>query len=896
MEWLQLARRSVIGRSRHFLMLIAGAFIGVIFGTLVATPALAADGTWDGQQIIYKGSSYSRITDTGETARKLGLPEGSLIYATYSPSDGVTKLQTIYFLPDADISSAKTAKAAVFAIEQEGAKKVSETDISMDPAGAVNDVWTTHCGVEHFGWVICPMTNGLAGAMDGVYSFLMMFLDARQLNITDRDSGIFKAWNIMLGFANVAFIAGFLMIIYSQVTSVGISNYGIKRLLPRLIVAAILVNLSFYICAIAIDLSNISGQAVQDMFASIRNTVANTGGVNPNGTPTWGVVAQAILTGGGAAGGAVVATGYVLRSALPWLLPALLAAGLALLVVIIVLAARQALIVILTIISPLAFVCYILPGTEKWFEKWRDLFFTMLIFFPAFSAVFGGAQLAGLAIVQNADSIVMTILGLTVQVAPLAIAPLIMKLSGGLLNRFAGIFNNPQRGLIDKSKQWAEKKSEQLRNKRIYGEDGKKNLNKGVGARFGKFNPRGSLRRIARSQRRRSSLLDSELEVGRAAAENDYRGWEKHRELDLRRRSVDLDKQQIEKELERSWNDHVIKSTKMLEAQLKLRVTTDKAAERSAVLENIYEELKAGGRPLAGRMTRAISDLQTEAVTTSQHLAAEGLRKANAQRAINQQNAKELLKNKSLQDIAAGTAYEQGRNAALASAITTMRSDYSKAVEEGGAIVKHFNLSAEQRQKHALGKVVVATDDYGNTHTFDVKSVFTREYAIDFQVRNGTVDEVKAILEQSGSALSDFKTTISEALVSAAAKGKAPWFGGKTIDDVSQGIIKSEEDLIRSTQEWLAGGKFKPEDVANIDPQGFALLRKAFGATVPLQPKPGESTIDFAARQLEHETKLAKYKSRMRTMAGEVLKDRLLSGRIIDGARPSLEALRDGKF
>ena len=58
--------------------------------------------------------------------------------------------------------------------------------------------------------------------------------------------------------------------IYSHITSFGISNYGIKKILPRLIIVAILVNISFYICAIAIDLSNIAGQAIQDMFINIE--------------------------------------------------------------------------------------------------------------------------------------------------------------------------------------------------------------------------------------------------------------------------------------------------------------------------------------------------------------------------------------------------------------------------------------------------------------------------------------------------------------------------------------------------------------------------------------------------------------------------------------------------
>jgi uncharacterized membrane protein YhaH (DUF805 family) len=105
------------------------------------------------------------------------------------------------------------------------------------------------------------------------------------------------------------------------------------------------------------------------------------------------------------------------------LVPAATLAGLTLLFILLIMAARQALIIILIIVSPLAFVCYLLPGTEKWFKKWRDSFLTMLVFFPAFAVVFGGAQLAGIIIIQNAsgsNGAIMHILGMLPNKLPLA--------------------------------------------------------------------------------------------------------------------------------------------------------------------------------------------------------------------------------------------------------------------------------------------------------------------------------------------------------------------------------------------------------------------------------------------------------------------------------------------
>ena len=82
------------------------------------------------------------------------------------------------------------------------------------------------------------------------------------------------------------------------------------------------------------------------------------------------------------------------------------------------------------------------------------MFMTMLIFFPAFSLLFGGSQLAAAAILQNASTIIEVILGLAVQIIALPLTPFLFKLSGGILNRIAGIVNNPNKGLIDRTRNW----------------------------------------------------------------------------------------------------------------------------------------------------------------------------------------------------------------------------------------------------------------------------------------------------------------------------------------------------------------------------------------------------------------------------------------------------------
>ena len=244
----------------------------------------------------------------------------------------------------------------------------------------------TTCAIPGIGWLLCPVLDLLAKVTDGIYSFLAEFLETQPLT-NDSSSGLFKAWSVMRNFANVAFVLVFLVIIFSQVTSFGISNYGIKRMLPRLVVGAILVNVSFWICAIAIDLSNIGGSSLKNLFdgigAGLTLPSADSGFAVSD---SWQGMVGSLL-----AGGLALAAIYLCLAALiPLLVVCLLTVAAVLLALII----RQALIVLLIVISPLAFVAFLLPNTESLFTRWRRMFTTLLIMYPVIALLFGAGALA----------------------------------------------------------------------------------------------------------------------------------------------------------------------------------------------------------------------------------------------------------------------------------------------------------------------------------------------------------------------------------------------------------------------------------------------------------------------------------------------------------------------
>lgn len=365
------------------------------------------------------------------------------------------------------------------------------------------------CRVDGIGWIICPAINFTASIVDKAYIFVEALLVTPALNINTASptNGTYITWSVMRNIANVAFVIAFMIIIYSQLTGVGVTNYGIKKLLPKLIVSAILVNVSYWICAIAVDLSNILGMSVTSLIDNITakvplppSSVATTGG------EVWGPLTATIL-----------ASTTLVILGLTVLLPLLIAALAAIVTVLVVLVLRQALIVILIVVAPLAFVALLLPNTEDLFKRWRQLFQTLLLMFPIIAIIFAGSELASRTITASTYSsigggsayngnLLLQVVGAGVAIIPLFITPIVMKTAGGLLNRFAGFVNNPNKGVFDRMRKGADGIRERQEGRRaIRSLNGRPNLS------FGKY------RRAARRD-----AITSGIKAERARAEQQY--------------------------------------------------------------------------------------------------------------------------------------------------------------------------------------------------------------------------------------------------------------------------------------------------------------------------------------------------------------------------------------
>lgn len=461
----------------------------------------------------------------------------------------------------------------------------------------------------------------------------------------------------------------------------------------------------------------------------------------------------------------------------------------------------------------------------------------------------------------------MVVLGLAIQVAPLAIAPLVLKLSGGVLGKFAGIVNDKNRGLLDRTRNFARDWSKQIASKRSLGKQdhelGKKNF----------------LRRAGRNIHYRQRRFKEATQNAEGAVEAAYEGSRFHAKEDRRRRDIEQNKTLAQKRLDVAWNEHVRGDEAASARDLRIRTANDQATLRQTQLDNRYEELKTGRMPIDLHTTSEVSAIMTDAKIATERLAAEALRKSNAQRVMNSQFSKSLLESSELQRVAGGI-HEHGKNAAIATAVSTMRSEYAKSVEEGKQILSHFNLSSDERQAHARGETVTKTDSNGTTYTFDTNSVFTRESAIEQQYAVGTVEQIVELMTHPG--MAEFRTTAAPALAASSVKNKAFFMGGKLVDDLGKGAVTSKEEFTAYVQEAMAEGKFKDIELSQLDPQALKIIKDSLEGEVILKRKPDEATADYERRQAERAAKIAEAKTKMATAAARIKKTPELSQNVID--------------
>ncbi len=309
---------------------------------------------------------------------------------------------------------------------------------------------TCKTAAKSMGWLLCTILDGVGNGVQELYTKFVepnLSLEPELFGLDETD-GTKMAWNTFRDIANVAIVVLFLVVIFSQLTGVGIDNYGIKKILPKLILVAILMNLSYYICIALVDVSNIAGSGVQDIFNNLEPSAASLQSKGYDLGSGLKDVVSATLLGTAVAG---TAWGFSLATLLA-LIPTAISVLVSIFFLFILLAAREAAVVVLVVLAPLAFACFILPNTKKIFDRWVKVGEALLLVYPiAGLLVAGGNYVSRVLLNAGGESnIASAITAMLVGIVPIFFIPSVLRSSmsglGNIGNKISNLGSRLGRG------------------------------------------------------------------------------------------------------------------------------------------------------------------------------------------------------------------------------------------------------------------------------------------------------------------------------------------------------------------------------------------------------------------------------------------------------------------
>jgi len=216
----------------------------------------------------------------------------------------------------------------------------------------------------------------LAGAI------LDFVLTNAQLNKFTQSPIVQTGWDITKNLANMFF--ALILLIISFATILRIESYGIKQVLPRLIIAALLINFSLVIGGVVIDFTQVltkyfvdaalQGTNGKSLSATIAQKLQVTQGIlatkDESKTPP---ISESLDGSAAAIGGLFAGTIVILIAAFVFFAAALF------------FIVRYIALLFLLILAPLAWFFYIVPFTKKYWDMWWSTFFKWAFFAPAYA-------------------------------------------------------------------------------------------------------------------------------------------------------------------------------------------------------------------------------------------------------------------------------------------------------------------------------------------------------------------------------------------------------------------------------------------------------------------------------------------------------------------------------
>lgn len=311
-----------------------------------------------------------------------------------------------------------------------------------------------------FGVIICYMlkfVDGTLGMFESVIKNLLEVSPSSYSAVSTVDgeerSPLYLAWNSLARLSSgLLVMIALIMVISTALGDYKLFNaYTVKKVLPRLVIAAIGIWLSWAIVSTYIGAINTIGKGIADLlWTPFKDTTGLTfeqyglddafgSAARDTGGATEAVAGTAFgftLIGGVVAAGAVaLGGGMAIISALAPIL-------LFMFIGFIVLVLRQSIIIFLLATAPIAIVSWVLPNTQKliW-DKWLKFLNQLLFMFPMFMGVLAAGKIFAYVSNSGDGGLLSLIIPVLAYVTPFVLLPGIFKSAGGALSKVTGALN-----------------------------------------------------------------------------------------------------------------------------------------------------------------------------------------------------------------------------------------------------------------------------------------------------------------------------------------------------------------------------------------------------------------------------------------------------------------------
>lgn len=257
------------------------------------------------------------------------------------------------------------------------------------------------------GWILCEL-HGLGSSLADLLTRIVDNIPLNTWPYIRDTNGVIVLWTISLGLIDLIVVAGLLVAAFANIFRFRIDTYGIKQILPGLIIGIILANLSFFIMRLFLELGTIFTQAIGELVGSyIGADIGNRGAASFLANQIWTELSNSLfslpteLTKIGLVSGGVreaIAVG-VNTSAVPGAvflsIVALMLSTvplILLLALMVVYYIRHYILMVLFMVSPIAFFSLGFPPLKAlvW-QKWWGTFWKWLLMLPVSSVLLGFA-------------------------------------------------------------------------------------------------------------------------------------------------------------------------------------------------------------------------------------------------------------------------------------------------------------------------------------------------------------------------------------------------------------------------------------------------------------------------------------------------------------------------